>query len=52
MKSPKLLCFVTLFLLFQLTAVKAQVVTVPRLTSALGSGNIVVLSLPTRAITR
>lgn len=39
MKSPKLLCFVTLFLLFQLSAVKAQVVTVPRLTSTLGDGS-------------
>ena len=43
MKSPKLLCFFTLFLLFLLIAVNAQVVTVPRLTSALRSGNIVVL---------
>ena len=33
MKSPKLLCSITLFLLFQLTAVKAQVLTVPKLNS-------------------
>lgn len=38
MKSPKLLCSITLFLLFQLSAVEAQVVTTPRLTSTLGDG--------------
>ena len=37
MKSPKLLCSITLFLLFQLTAVKAQVLTVPKLNSTLGN---------------
>ena len=38
MKSPKLLCSITLFLLFQLTAVEAQIVTTPRLTYTLGDG--------------
>ena len=38
MKSPKLLCSITLFLLFQLTAVEALVLTTPRLTSTLGDG--------------
>ena len=37
MKFPRLLCSVTLFLLMQLTAVEAQVLTVPKLNSTLGN---------------
>ena len=37
MKFPRLLCSVTLLLLMQLTAVEAQVLTVPKLNSTLGN---------------
>ena len=37
MKFPRLLCSVTLLLLTQLTAVEAQVLTVPKLNSTLGN---------------
>jgi len=37
MKFPRLLCSVTLLLLMQLTAVQAQILTVPKLNSTLGN---------------
>lgn len=41
MKFPRLLCSITLFLLMQLTAVEAQVLTVPKLNSTLGNTSVI-----------